>query len=260
MPTLGLWVFSMANPQMENGHVKIANDIFEALMRIRISGEARQCLDTILRKTYGFNKKEDAISLSQFEHSTGMRKCDVIRGIKKLIEMNIISKKASGIANIYQINKDFDKWKPFAKKQRGVAKKQIIVCKKANNRLLKSNIQKTVTKDSIKRHSEASLGDEEDSQTIIDVIFAFKEVNLNYKQWFGRPPFRASASRMASNYGIEKVLRVIKLLTKTNKIPFMPTITTPIQLENKWSQLESQLIKEKNKLQKEAFSRITPDI
>ena len=47
----------MANPQKENGYTSIANDIVEALAGIRIPGEARQCLDVILRKTYGWNKK-----------------------------------------------------------------------------------------------------------------------------------------------------------------------------------------------------------
>lgn len=137
----------MANPQLENGYVKIANDIFDALSRIRISGEARQVLDVIIRKTYGYNKKEDAISLSQFCLATGMRRGDVIRGAKKLMDMNIISKKANDIANVYRINKDFDTWKPLAKKLRGVAKKQISISKIANNDKQKSYIQKTVSKD-----------------------------------------------------------------------------------------------------------------
>jgi hypothetical protein len=37
----------MASPQRENGHVEIANELFDALCRFRIPGEARQCLDAI---------------------------------------------------------------------------------------------------------------------------------------------------------------------------------------------------------------------
>jgi hypothetical protein len=48
----------MANPQAEHGHVDIANEIMEALAKISIPSEARRILDFILRKTYGWHKKE----------------------------------------------------------------------------------------------------------------------------------------------------------------------------------------------------------
>jgi len=63
----------MAEPQKENGYTPIANEIMEALCRIRIPGEERQVLDCILRKTYGWNKCEDAISLTQFMEMTGLK-------------------------------------------------------------------------------------------------------------------------------------------------------------------------------------------
>ena len=75
----------MANPQCENGHVDIANEIVEALARYRLSGEEWQVLLVVLRKTYGFHKKEDEIPLSQFEKMTGMYRANVVRAIKKLV-------------------------------------------------------------------------------------------------------------------------------------------------------------------------------
>ena len=83
----------MADPQLEKGYTKIANEILEALAKIRIPGEARQILDVILRKTYGWGKKEDNISLSQFQKNTNLSKPNICRGINKLINMNIIIKK-----------------------------------------------------------------------------------------------------------------------------------------------------------------------
>ena len=49
-------MFLMANPQKENGYIMIANEIMEALAKYRIPGEQRQCLDVILRKTYGYDR------------------------------------------------------------------------------------------------------------------------------------------------------------------------------------------------------------
>ena len=73
-----------ASPQLENGFIRIATEIFSALGRYRIPGEERQILDCILAKTYGFNKKVDRISLSQFVEFTEVLKPNIISSIKSL--------------------------------------------------------------------------------------------------------------------------------------------------------------------------------
>jgi phage replication O-like protein O len=113
----------MANPQKEDGHTRIANEIMEALGHIRIPGEAMQVLWVILRQTYGWNKKTDAISLSQFMKKTGLLRQHVADNIKKLIKMNIITEKGYAITEkgnelgkVFEFNKDYDKWTPLPKK------------------------------------------------------------------------------------------------------------------------------------------------
>jgi phage replication O-like protein O len=107
----------MANPQIEDGHVDLANEIVEALAKIRISGEEMQCLWVIFRKTYGWHKKEDHIALSQFSEFTGLKKPAVCRAITKLLSKKIIGiiKNDNGISS-YGFNKDFDIWQPLSKK------------------------------------------------------------------------------------------------------------------------------------------------
>jgi hypothetical protein len=87
------------------------------------------------------------------------------------------------------------------------------------------------------------------SQEIVSVIDSFKEVNQAYKKWYGNRTQRGAIERLVSNYGIEKILKVITLLLKTNGMNYMPTITTPLQLEDKWSQLESAFLRKKNELE-----------
>lgn len=137
----------MANPQKENGHIQISTELWEAWARIRINGEAEQVLKIIIRKTYGFNKKQDAISLSQFSLSTGMKKTSIQRALSKLKALNLIHQKESPIANIYSFNKDFDTWKPTPKKSRGTLKRVRGGLQKDIFRTPKRGIQYTVTKD-----------------------------------------------------------------------------------------------------------------
>jgi len=107
----------MSNPQLENGYIKIATEIIEALIRYRLSGEEMKCLLFIIRKTYGWNKKQDEISLSQFIEATGMAKSSVCRAIKNLKIKNIIRgyKIVNRIHTTYQFNKKYNKWKGVTK-------------------------------------------------------------------------------------------------------------------------------------------------
>ena len=141
----------MVNPQVENGYIRIAIAIYEALSRIRISGEARQVLDVVIRKTYGYQKKEDIISLSQFALSTGLKQPTVAKAMRKLLSMNLITKKDNGKVGL---QKNFDLWKPLPKKIT-LPKKIIGLTKKDNKSLPKkvhtkdiyTNTKDTITKD-----------------------------------------------------------------------------------------------------------------
>lgn len=108
----------MANPQAENGHVDIANEIIDELAAHRLSGEEWQCLMVVWRKTYGWKKKEDEISLSTFEAMTGMKRANVVRSIKKLVAKKILgsSNNDTRYAKRYWFIKDFEQWEPGIKK------------------------------------------------------------------------------------------------------------------------------------------------
>jgi phage replication O-like protein O len=58
----------MASPQLENGYTKIANELLDVLMRHPevMKGSLFQVIAVVWRKTYGWDKKEDSISISQF--------------------------------------------------------------------------------------------------------------------------------------------------------------------------------------------------
>lgn len=142
----------MASPQTENGYTRIANELLEALTKIRIPGEARQVFDFIIRKTYGFNQKDDAISLSQFCLATGLKKNAVCKGLAKLKGMNLITQKGYSIATIYRVNKDFSTWRPLPKKGTSTPKGERGVPQKVNKQYPK----RSTTKDSKEKNKDNS--------------------------------------------------------------------------------------------------------
>jgi len=166
---------SMASPQKESGYTAIANEILEALARVRLNSDCWKLLMVIFRKTYGFNKKRDKISLSQFALATQLTKSVVCRGLNRLKNMNIIIRIANDECTIYEFNKDFDTWKPLAKLLT-LAKQQTIVSSLANASLAKQRHTKynttkdTITKDILTKVSRAKAQPREDINTLLDKL------------------------------------------------------------------------------------------
>ena len=115
----------MANPQKENGHTEIANEIMEALSRVNLSSYEFRVILFVLRKTYGYAKKEDWISLSQFVLSTGIKRPHVCRALRMLTDQRIITKGGTASKPLYRFEKDFDKWVvlPKGARSHGVTKR-----------------------------------------------------------------------------------------------------------------------------------------
>jgi phage replication O-like protein O len=118
----------MASPQREHGYTAIANEIMEALARFRIPGEQHQCLDHILRMTYGWNRKEAKISLSDFAKATNIQRTHVYRALKNLQEKKLINvtKKGNRETITYEFNKNYEEWVALPKKITGKGREPIL--------------------------------------------------------------------------------------------------------------------------------------
>jgi phage replication O-like protein O len=100
----------VANPQAENGHLDLANEIVEAMAHLQLSGYESRLLWVLWRKTYAWHKKMDSISLSQFSEATGIIIHNIPRYLKRLAQRNIITIDNSARITSYQFQKDYTKW------------------------------------------------------------------------------------------------------------------------------------------------------
>jgi len=71
---------------------RVPNEILEALARTHLSPYESKIIFFIIRKTYGWNKIEDWIALSQIVEGTGIAKPNVCRSIKSLRRRRIITR------------------------------------------------------------------------------------------------------------------------------------------------------------------------
>lgn len=74
----------------------------------------------------------------------------------------------------------------------------------------------------------------------------FKGVNPSYKRLFLNRTQRAAITRVLKSIGEEKLVFILNALPKSNSEKYAPTITTPLQLEEKLGQLISFWQKKKN--------------
>lgn len=102
----------MARPQLEDGYLKLATELVKAFARANLERNESKILWAIMLKTYGWHKKADSISLTQFSDMTGMDRRAVCRTIQSLEIRNIIKISSPGRSktNVYQIQKNHELW------------------------------------------------------------------------------------------------------------------------------------------------------
>ena len=82
------------NPQLEDGYVKIANTLLEGILLSDLNKHELKITLAIIRQTYGWNKKVEAISISTFERLTGIDRRHIARSLKTLLDREMIGRAA----------------------------------------------------------------------------------------------------------------------------------------------------------------------
>ena len=221
-------------PQKEKGFLQIAsgksgNDILHALVSMKLNGTEYQIMLTVIRKTWGWNKKEDWISISQFEKITNKSRRYIIDTITSLVKKRLLVKKTSlGKTTTLSVQKDITLWDTRLVKKTSLVKKRIPTSEVLSPQLVNntSPTKDTITKDTITK------------DTINSIIPLFEKVNPFYKKFYSNKTERKSLQNIIDKYGEEWTINIIKKLPDIIKIPYAPPITSPYELEVKMGKLK----------------------
>ena len=113
----------------------------------------------------------------------------------------------------------------------------------SNNRATTKQQQSDTNKNDNNVKNDKNLA-ETSSADVPLVIKSFESINPACKKFYGNTTQRKACQYLIDTYGFDRVISVIeKTLPKTNNLQFFPTITTPVQLQDKWSSLESAIKK-----------------
>ncbi len=208
----------MASPQKENGYTPIANEILEALIQREMSSQELRAVLFVIRKTYGFNKKSDFISLSQIAKALWPRipdtvpkknliRCSQIMKQLELMKILRVNENISGIGKSYCFQKDYRKWVRVNKNIKGKG----FVSKTVNNLFDRPLIKTLSTKDNnTKDNIQKTMAKKNFAH---DFIKKYCEI---YKTKFGINPVingkaQGIAKRLTKDLGLTQALHLVEI-------------------------------------------------
>lgn len=161
-------------------YTQIQNEIHEKLSLAEFAGADYRVIHVILRKTNGWHKEEDWISLTQFEKLTGLSRKSVVKSLQRLINAKVLLVTKSKLL-LYKLNPDIDSWV--------VTKSKLVtICTPTSYQMEQKVVTKskhtkeTITKETITK--ETFKG--EDSFTrFIDFVNTIRKVYMPSSRGFG---------------------------------------------------------------------------
>ena len=99
-----------ANPQLENGYTRIANELFEAIIEYPFTCAELRIILFIIRRTYGWKTSKSFISYGSVAKKLRVDIRYVKRRINKLILDNVLLKNKTAWENRNGLNKEYTSW------------------------------------------------------------------------------------------------------------------------------------------------------
>ncbi len=223
----------MASPQKENGYLIIANELAEAFQRLHLSGNQWQILWTIMRFTYGWNKKVDSISLTTFEKCTGIDRRNLKRNLDILFFKNVIIKDDSNYITQYGIQKDYTNWQTGVKNNTSV--------KNDTRTSVNNNTKTSVKNDTHKRQKTIKDSPNSDEVRMAQLLFSLIQ---NRNPGHKKPDMEKWAihvDRMIrlDNRSIEDIEKIIKWCQEDEF--WQNNILSTVKLRDKYDQLKLKM-------------------
>lgn len=103
----------MAGPQLEDGYTRVANEIFDHIMRAPLNGTQFRIVLAVWRFTYGYNRKDHCMSIDFIAEAIDAHSDGVKRELKNLIDKRVllVTREAMGVRpRAMSFNKKYDEW------------------------------------------------------------------------------------------------------------------------------------------------------
>ena len=168
----------MANPQTENGYTPIANEILDNAMKLKLNGTQFKIIMAVWRYTYGFSRKESALSDTFLSKSIGIARHNINREIKILFEKRILSVengRNAGKISVIKFNKNYDEW--CIEKDTGIEKESNSAIEKDTGNAIKFDTQEN--QDIKQKETKGKKPKKDVCESIFEEIYFDGNLELN---------------------------------------------------------------------------------
>lgn len=148
---------------LDNGYLRVANEIQDALCALQLAGREWQVLNAIIRLTWGWQKKEDRIQNILIEEKTKLGRNPVSESVGVLEVRGIIHVRRIGQNRYISINKNVSEWvytktrKTIPENRDNHPRKRVAVSpKKGITKDILSNTVKDINNSSSENSNESS--------------------------------------------------------------------------------------------------------
>lgn len=106
-----------ADVQLEDGWVRIANGLLEALYRARLPGSYFQVILAIIRLTYGHQRKSEWLSAREIADETGLSRPRAHAVMMRLLAKGMLGRQSAGARrkSLWWVVKDYDQWSDLSR-------------------------------------------------------------------------------------------------------------------------------------------------
>ncbi|QDQ25980.1 replication protein [Chitinimonas arctica] len=91
-------------PRMQDGFIRIPNGLFDALLSADIPARHLKVALAVIRKTYGFGKQSDDVTITQLAEVAGIHRPDASKAFQALLAANIVSASKGRHGSVVSIN------------------------------------------------------------------------------------------------------------------------------------------------------------
>jgi phage replication O-like protein O len=99
------------NPQLEDGHTRIANELLEALIGYPFTGGELKVVLAVIRLTYGWQTKARPIKQRDLARLTGLDERQIRRVLGSLRQQAVVWRDRTSRPHRFQLNKRYYGWK-----------------------------------------------------------------------------------------------------------------------------------------------------
>lgn len=186
------------------------------------------------------------IKLSEIAKGLGSDEETISRNLIRLEEEEYISKTRTPYGIVIKVNKAKKRFNKSVDSTKSGINKNV----ESPRKNVESNLKNVESNkiEQLDNTDDTTTAEPSSAKLVTELIKLFEEVNPACKTMYGNTTQRKACEFLLEEYGFDEVSRVIAFLPTSNKMAYVPTITSPNQLWLKYQALKDGLQRKKAEL------------